>query len=136
MRFLIHLVAESEAGQRVKEIARLERNELRLENIGLSLWEARPDRFQPGGEGTLRCPIDIRAEARAHLGRALFGACARELPDQVRLPPRARSSPLPIQGFPGNPEKLGIGSDDASGEYPRAFDPVPATTRALIWEPG
>ena len=41
MRFLIHLVAESEAGQRVQEIARLERNELRLENIGLSLREAK-----------------------------------------------------------------------------------------------
>ena len=41
MRFLIHLGAESEAGQRVQEIACLERNEPRLENIGLSLWEAK-----------------------------------------------------------------------------------------------
>ena len=41
MRFLIHLVAESEAGQRVQEIACLERNEPRLENIGLSLREAK-----------------------------------------------------------------------------------------------
>jgi hypothetical protein len=41
MKFLIHLVAESEAGQRVQEIARLERNELHLENIGLSLREAK-----------------------------------------------------------------------------------------------
>jgi hypothetical protein len=41
MRFLIHLVAESEAGQRLQEIARLERNEPRLENIGLSLREAK-----------------------------------------------------------------------------------------------
>lgn len=41
MRFLIHLVAESEAGQRVQEIARLERKEPRLENIGLSLREAK-----------------------------------------------------------------------------------------------
>ena len=41
MRFLIHLIAESEAGQRVQEIARLERNEPRLENIGLSLREAK-----------------------------------------------------------------------------------------------
>ena len=41
MRFLIHLVAESEAGQRLQEIACLERNEPRLENIGLSLREAK-----------------------------------------------------------------------------------------------
>jgi hypothetical protein len=41
MRFLIHLVAESEAGQRVQEIACLERKEPRLENIGLSLREAK-----------------------------------------------------------------------------------------------
>jgi hypothetical protein len=41
MRFLIHLVAEPEAGQRVQEIACLERNEPRLENIGLSLQEAK-----------------------------------------------------------------------------------------------
>jgi hypothetical protein len=41
MRFLIHLIAESDAGQRVQEIARLERNELRLETIGLSLREAK-----------------------------------------------------------------------------------------------
>ena len=41
MRFLIHLVAESEAGQRVQEIARLERNELHPENVGLSLREAK-----------------------------------------------------------------------------------------------
>ena len=37
MRFLIHLVTESEAGQRVQEIACLERKEPRLENVGLSL---------------------------------------------------------------------------------------------------
>ena len=38
--------------------------------------------------------------------------------------------------FPGAPlrlnpfalEELGIGPDGASGEYPRAFDPVPGTT--------
>jgi hypothetical protein len=41
MRFLIHLAAESEAGQRLQEIACLERNEPRLENIGLSLREAK-----------------------------------------------------------------------------------------------
>ena len=41
MRFLIHLVAESEAGQHVQEIACLERKEPRLENIGLSLREAK-----------------------------------------------------------------------------------------------
>jgi hypothetical protein len=41
MRFLIHLVAESEAGQRVQEVACLERNEPRLENIGLSFREAK-----------------------------------------------------------------------------------------------
>ena len=41
MRFLIHLVAESEAGQRVQEIACLERKEPCLENIGLSPREAK-----------------------------------------------------------------------------------------------
>jgi len=41
MRFLIHLAAESEAGQSLQEIACLERNEPRLENIGLSLREAK-----------------------------------------------------------------------------------------------
>jgi hypothetical protein len=28
-------------------------------------------RFQPGGEGACSAPIDVRAEARAHLGGAL-----------------------------------------------------------------
>ena len=41
MRFLIHLAAESEAGQRLQEITCLERNEPCLENIGLSLREAK-----------------------------------------------------------------------------------------------
>ena len=41
MKFLIHLVAESEAGQHVQEIACLERKEHRLENVGLTLREAK-----------------------------------------------------------------------------------------------
>jgi hypothetical protein len=41
MKFLIHLVAESEAGQHVQEIACLERKEHRLEDIGLTLREAK-----------------------------------------------------------------------------------------------
>jgi hypothetical protein len=41
MKFLIHLVAESEAGQHVQEIACLERKERRLEDIGLTLREAK-----------------------------------------------------------------------------------------------
>ncbi len=41
MKFLIHLVTESEVGQQVQEIACLERNQPHLENIGLSLWEAK-----------------------------------------------------------------------------------------------
>ena len=41
MKFLIHLVAESEAGQHVQEIACLERKEHRLEDVGLTLREAK-----------------------------------------------------------------------------------------------
>jgi hypothetical protein len=41
MKFLIHLVAESEAGQYVQEIAGLERKEHRLEDVGLTLREAK-----------------------------------------------------------------------------------------------
>jgi hypothetical protein len=41
MKFLIHLVAEFEAGQHVQEIACLERKEHRLEDIGLTLREAK-----------------------------------------------------------------------------------------------
>jgi hypothetical protein len=39
MKFLIHLVTESEAGQHVQEIASLERKEHRLEDVGLTLRE-------------------------------------------------------------------------------------------------
>jgi hypothetical protein len=41
MKLLIHLVAESELGQHVQEIACLERKEHRLENVGLTLREAK-----------------------------------------------------------------------------------------------
>ena len=41
MKFFIHLVAESEAGQHVQEIACLERKEHRLEEVGLTLREAK-----------------------------------------------------------------------------------------------
>jgi hypothetical protein len=41
MKFLIHLVTESEAGQHVQEIACLERKEHRLEDVGLTLREAK-----------------------------------------------------------------------------------------------
>jgi hypothetical protein len=41
MKFLIHLVAESGAGQYAQEIAGLERKEHRLENVGLTLREAK-----------------------------------------------------------------------------------------------
>jgi hypothetical protein len=41
MKFLIHLIAESEVGQQVQEIACLERKEHRLEDIGLTLREAK-----------------------------------------------------------------------------------------------
>jgi hypothetical protein len=41
MKFFIHLVAESEAGQHVQEIAYLERKEDRLEEVGLTLREAK-----------------------------------------------------------------------------------------------
>ena len=40
MKFLIHLVAESEAGQHVQEIC-LERKEHRLEEVGMTLREAK-----------------------------------------------------------------------------------------------
>lgn len=39
MKFLIYLVAESEAGQHVQEIACLERKEHRLEEVGLQQVE-------------------------------------------------------------------------------------------------
>ena len=35
MKFLIHLIAESKAGQRVQEIACLERKEHRLEDVSV-----------------------------------------------------------------------------------------------------
>ena len=41
MKLLIHLVAESELGQHVQEIACLERKEHRLEEVGLTLREAK-----------------------------------------------------------------------------------------------
>ena len=41
MKFLIHLIAESEVGQHVQEIACLERKEHRLEDVGLTLREAK-----------------------------------------------------------------------------------------------
>jgi hypothetical protein len=41
MKFLIHLIAESEVGQQVQEIACLERKEHRLEDVGLTLREAK-----------------------------------------------------------------------------------------------
>jgi hypothetical protein len=41
MKFLIHLVTESEVGQHVQEIACLERKEHRLEEVGLALREAK-----------------------------------------------------------------------------------------------
>jgi hypothetical protein len=41
MKFFIHLVAESEAGQHVQEVACLERKEHRLEEVGLTLREAK-----------------------------------------------------------------------------------------------
>ena len=41
MKFLIHLIAESEVGQHVQEIACLERKERRLEDVGLTLREAK-----------------------------------------------------------------------------------------------
>jgi hypothetical protein len=41
MKFLIHLVAESEAGQHVQEIACWERKEHRLDEVGLTLREAK-----------------------------------------------------------------------------------------------
>jgi hypothetical protein len=41
MKFLIHLIAESEVGQHVQEIASLERKEHRLEDVGLTLREAK-----------------------------------------------------------------------------------------------
>jgi len=41
MKFLIHLVAESRAGQHVQEIACLERKKHRLEEVGLALREAK-----------------------------------------------------------------------------------------------
>ena len=41
MKFLIHLIAESEVGQHVQEIACLERKEHRLEEVGLALREAK-----------------------------------------------------------------------------------------------
>jgi len=41
MKFFIHLVAESEAGQYAQEIACLERKEHRLEEVGMTLREAK-----------------------------------------------------------------------------------------------
>ena len=41
MKFLIHLIAESGVGQQVQEIACLERKEHRLEDVGLTLREAK-----------------------------------------------------------------------------------------------
>jgi hypothetical protein len=41
MKFFIHLVAESEADQHVQEIACLERKEHRLEEVGMTLREAK-----------------------------------------------------------------------------------------------
>ena len=41
MKFLIHLIAESEVGQHVQEIACLERKEHRLEDVGLTLRETK-----------------------------------------------------------------------------------------------
>ena len=41
MRFLIHLIAESKVSQHVQEIACLERKEHRLEDVGLTLREAK-----------------------------------------------------------------------------------------------
>ena len=41
MKFLIHLVTESEVGQHVQEIACLERKDHRLEEVGLALREAK-----------------------------------------------------------------------------------------------
>jgi uncharacterized protein with PIN domain len=41
MKFLIHLVTESEVGQQVQEIACLERKEHRLEEVGMALREAK-----------------------------------------------------------------------------------------------
>jgi hypothetical protein len=51
MKFLVHLVTESEVGQHVQEIACLERKEHRLEEVGLALREARrlfPSRSKNG----------------------------------------------------------------------------------------
>ena len=41
MKFLIHLIAESEVGQHVQEIACLQRKEHRLEDVGMTLREAK-----------------------------------------------------------------------------------------------
>ena len=41
MKFLIHLIAESKVSQHVQEIACLERKEHRLEDVGLTLREAK-----------------------------------------------------------------------------------------------
>ena len=41
MKFLIHLIAESEVGQHVQEIACLERKEHRLEEVDLALREVK-----------------------------------------------------------------------------------------------
>jgi hypothetical protein len=41
MKLLIHLIAESEVGQHVQEIACLERKEHRLEDAGLTLLKAK-----------------------------------------------------------------------------------------------
>ena len=82
-------------------------------------WELReierPDRFQPGGEGTLAAPIDLPGEPRAHLGSVLRQPAAAELPRKIILVDRSWSSPFGVQAFPN----AVTDSEDRRGVRPR-----------------